>query len=69
MQLIERTFICPDLDTQSGAMLIKEALGNTPGVFDADVSLAHRTVRVVLRDPEGEQTVRRHLSAVGYPAE
>jgi hypothetical protein len=69
MQLTERTFVCPDLNTQSGAMTIRDEMLNTPGVFEADVSLVERTVHVVLRDPEGEQTVRRHLSQVGYPAE
>lgn len=69
MELVERTFVCPDLNTQSAAMMIREELSNTPGVFDAEVSLPNRTVHVVLRDPDGEQTVRRHLSKVGYPPE
>jgi copper chaperone CopZ len=69
METIELTFVCPDLDSQASAMIIKEALANTPGVNDAEVSLPLRTVRVVLRDPDGESTVRRHLSAAGFPPE
>ena len=69
MELIERTFVIPDLDSQASAMLIEETLANTPGVTDAQVSLPLRKVTVTLRDPDGESTVRRHLSGAGFPPE
>ena len=69
MERIERTFFCPDLDTQAASMHIREVLGSTPGVLSYDVSLPNRTVQVVLLDPQGESTVRRHLSSVGCPPE
>ena len=69
MERIERTFFCPDLDTQAATMHVKEILGNTPGVLSYDVSLPKRTVQVVLLDPQGESMVRRHLSSVGFPPE
>lgn len=69
MQTITRTFVCPDIDSQSAAMLIEQTLADTPGVMESDVSLANRTVVVKLRDVEGEATVRRHLVAAGFPPE
>lgn len=66
-QTIELKFFCPDLDSQASAETIRDTLSNTPGVMDAEVSLPLRTVSVILRDPEGESTVRRHLSAAGFP--
>src|SRR5438309_1453360 len=69
MQTIERTFFCPDLDSQAAALQIRETLDNAPGVLETEVSLTNRTVRVVLGDPDGETTVRRHLSSAGFPPE
>jgi hypothetical protein len=69
MERIERTFFCPNLDTQAATMHIKEVLNNTPGVLSYDVSLPQRTVQVVLLDPQGESVIRRHLSSVGCPPE
>ena len=68
-QPIHCTFHCPDLNTQVAAMSIQEALSNTPGVMEVDVSLADQRVVVVVRDPEGEASVRRHLQAAGCPPE
>lgn len=69
MQLIERTFVCPDMDSQAAAIAIKETLADAPGVDDVEISLPMRTVRVVLRNPDGETVVRRHLSSAGFPPE
>jgi len=65
----ERTFVCPDMDSQVAAQLIQHEMDNTPGVLECEVSLADRTVRVLLGDMEGEATVRRHLMAAGYAPE
>ena len=66
---IERTFFCPNLDSQIGAIQIRETLDNAPGILEVNVSLPNRTVTAVLADLDGEVTVRRHLSNAGYPPE
>ena len=68
-QPIHLKFHCPDMDSQVAAMSIEQVLSNTPGVMDVNVSLAERNVVVVVRDPEGEATVRRQLDAAGFPPE
>jgi len=55
--------------TQSDEILIREALDNTPAVVDMDISLANRTVHVVLGDPDGEPSVRHHLQSAGFEVE
>ena len=69
MERYERTFFCPDMNTQAFALQVRDALYNTPGVLECDVSLPKRTVHVTLLDREGESTIRRHLSSVGFPPE
>ena len=69
MQRIVQTFFCPDMKSQSSEIQIRTSLMNTPGVVDCEVSLSDRTVQVVLANPEGEASVRRHLSSVGFPPE
>jgi len=64
---IERTFFCPNMDSQAAAIQIRESLDNAPGVLDTKVSLPERTITVVLADLDGEVTVRRHLSHSGFP--
>ena len=66
---IERTFVCPNLDSQAAAIAVTQALDNTPAVVDVNVSVTDRTVRVLMGDLDGEISVRRHLSSAGYPAE
>jgi hypothetical protein len=36
---------------------------------DMDISLANRTVHVVLGDPDGEPSVRHHLQSAGFEVE
>lgn len=69
MQRIVQTFFCPDISSQSSEIQIRNSLRTTPGVVECNISLADRTVEVVYSDPEGESTVRRHLSAAGFPPE
>jgi len=66
---IERTFVCPDLTTQSDEIIINQAMNNTPCVVDWKISLSERNVHVVLGDVEGETSVRRHLADAGFPPE
>ena len=65
----ERMFVCPNMDTQVAAELIQHEMDNTPGVLECEVSLANRTVRVLLGDMDGEASVRRHLIAAGFTPE
>lgn len=69
MERHERTFFCPDMNTQAATMRVRDILYNTPGVLECDVSLPDRTVQVTLLDPQGESTVRHQLSSVGFPPE
>jgi hypothetical protein len=69
MQEIERTFHVPDLDTQAAVQNLRQVLGDTPGITDAEVLLEPQVVRVWLSNPEAEAMVRRHLIGAGYPPE
>jgi hypothetical protein len=66
---IQRTFHCSNLLTQSDVILIREAMENTPAVVDMEISLANRTIHVVLGDPDGEPSVRHHLQSAGFEIE
>lgn len=66
---IERTFVCPGINSQSDVVILQEAMENTPAVLEAEISLTDRTVHVKMGDLDGETSVRRHLASAGFTPE
>lgn len=67
MKQIVCQFSVPDLAYQSGISEISWALEGAPGVEEYEIDFAHRFVKVVLNDPDGEEDVKARLSSAGFP--
>lgn len=63
--MVIKTYLCPNLDSEDDVQKIKEALANAP-VNGVDVLLHEKAVRVGLNDEEDDDLIKCCLSDCGY---
>ncbi len=69
IEYIVKSFVCPDIRSQSDADLIDETLRNAPEIDSCEVDVPARTVTVRYVEGMNTSDLFKHLADAGFPAE
>lgn len=67
MKVYEISFVCPDIQSQADAEIVREIIINSPGVGDVTIDLATKVVTVVTANQDAGLDVRHRLFDSGFP--
>jgi copper chaperone CopZ len=69
VEYVTKSFLCPDIRSQSDAEIIRETLENAPEIDSCEIDVPARTVTVRFAESLNEFALAEHLRDAGFPPE